>query len=638
MKQERQKNRTFYTFCCDFKCRLDRIHDRSIISCQMNDVFIFYNLRLEVMSNDTKVLMLIVFGVEIISSLFDRSFRHSQEGFFMMLMEAKNIKFSYGDKTILDFEHFSIYENDRIGLVGSNGAGKTTLLQILTGELEPEEGKVEVNCEIAYFKQFDEVSKDDITCNRELKEFHVTAQAREELISGGEKTRVRLASALSKNAHILFADEPTSNLDLQGVKLLGQKFKQQKTMILISHDRDLLDAVCNRIIEVRDTKLFVYHGNYSEYEKQRQENYEREWAEYEAYTDEKDRLERIYKEKAEHARAIGERPTKLSPAECRLRNFLALRPFDVKQKSMQSSAKAVQKRIEHMEVKDKPKEQPKIRPDFRLTNPPENKIIIEARNLNYAYGDHVIFEKAEFAIKNHKRVALVGDNGSGKTTLFNLIKNGYEGIRIVPKAKIGYFYQGFDNLDYSKTVLQNVMQDSIQKEEVARMILARLLLKESDIKKQAGVLSGGEKIKLAFAKLFISDANVLILDEPTNFLDLPSVEAIEELFSSYEGTLVFVSHDKRFINAIATELLMLKGKKLIPFEGTYDAYEKSQKRSTKADNSSVLLTAAQMRMTSIMARFSDARENREKLEQEYEETRLEIKRLTDKMNHMQEQV
>ncbi len=172
--------------------------------------------------------------------------------------------------------------------------------------------------------------------------------------------------------------------------------------------------------------------------------------------------------------------------------------------------------------------------------------------------------------------ALIGENGAGKTTLLNLIRQEYTlnkgTIYVVPKASIGLLDQNMASLDLEKTVLQNVMEESVQKEGIARTILDRLLLSARDMQKKAGVLSGGERIKLAFAKLFVGRANVLILDEPTNYLDIPSVEALEEMFSEYEGVLIFVSHDEAFIRACATEILEIKNGKAIPFLGTPEEF------------------------------------------------------------------
>ena len=204
-------------------------------------------------------------------------------------------------------------------------------------------------------------------------------------------------------------------------------------------------------------------------------------------------------------------------------------------------------------------------------------MVIRGEDICFSYEDgREIFENASFQIRNRSRVAIVGENGAGKTTLLNLIRQEYTlnkgTIYVVPKASIGLLDQNMASLDLEKTVLQNVMEESVQKEGIARTILDRLLLSARDMQKKAGVLSGGERIKLAFAKLFVGRANVLILDEPTNYLDIPSVEALEEMFSEYEGVLIFVSHDEAFIRACATEILEIKNGKAIPFLGTPEEF------------------------------------------------------------------
>ena len=176
------------------------------------------------------------------------------------------------------------------------------------------------------------------------------------------------------------------------------------------------------------------------------------------------------------------------------------------------------------------------------------------------------------------KVALIGGNGTGKTTLLNLIINGGDDITKAPKAKLGYFYQDFENLDFGKTVLDNALADSVQKPDKVRLILARLLFRGDDVFKKASVLSGGEKVKLSLAKLLTSDANVLLLDEPTNYLDIDSLEAVQTLLADYDGTLVFVSHDKEFVNAISNKLLVVQNRQLIMFDGNLDEYEIKKER------------------------------------------------------------
>lgn len=496
-------------------------------------------------------------------------------------IKAENIQMKFGEQEVLKIDRLTIYEGEKVGLVGANGAGKTTLLRILAGELVPDGGTVKTMRDTCFFRQFagDAAPDSSYICasdinrleldGKAVSDLHVQGKVWADAVSGGEETRLRLAQIFSNDKPLVFLDEPTSNLDRKGIAILRRKLENIDTMVLVSHDRALLNALCTRIIELEHGRLKSYDGNYDDYMEQKQAAVERQWTEYENYTAEKRRLEKVYQEKKEHAKQIEKRPRNMSPREAGLRNFLSHHPKDAKARKMEKSAANVQQRIASLEVKEKPRELPKIRPDFRLTDPPENRIVIRGEDICFSYENGPeIFRDASFQISNHSRVAIVGDNGAGKTTLLHLIRDAalsglmFGTISVVPKAAIGLFEQNLSTIDYTKTVLENVMEVSIQKEAIARTVLSRLLFFENDMKKPAGILSGGERIKLAFAKLFVSRVNVLILDEPTNYLDLPSIEALEAMFSEYEGTLVFVSHDEEFIRKVATDVLEVKDGKI----------------------------------------------------------------------------
>ncbi|MCM1192760.1 MAG: ABC-F type ribosomal protection protein [Butyrivibrio sp.] len=491
---------------------------------------------------------------------------------------AEKIEMEFGEREIFRFDRLTVYEGEKVGLVGANGAGKTTLLRLLAGDLKPTRGSVKLAGDAAFFRQFAEEGQDKCIADaeicelsgKEVSDMRVQDKIWEQSVSGGEETRIRLAQMFSSDKPIVFLDEPTSNLDRKGIAVLKRKLAALDTIVIVSHDRALLNELCTRIVEIEAGKLTEYCGNYDDYMEQKQAAVARQWTEYENYHAEKKRLEKVFQEKKEHARQIERRPKNMTPREAGLRNLLSKHPQDAKARKMERAAKNVRHRIDAMEVREKPRELPRIRPDFRLTDPPENRYVIRGEGLCFAYeGGPALFENASFQIANHSRVAIVGDNGAGKTTLLHLIcaaageSMGGTGIKapeagavlVVPKARIGVFEQDLSTVDYGKTVLDNVMEVSVQQETVARTILSRLLFFENDMKKPAGVLSGGERIKLAFARLFVSRVNLLILDEPTNYLDIPSIEALEEMFAEYEGTLVFVSHDEAFIRKVATEVL-----------------------------------------------------------------------------------
>jgi macrolide transport system ATP-binding/permease protein len=530
----------------------------------------------------------------------------------MLILEAGNIKKYYSHRLIIEFDELKVYSGDKIGIVGQNGSGKTTLMNILSNEIEPDEGFVRQYCDIAYIRQFsDEMIEAD---QKILSELNLSQKLNQKVFSGGERTRIKIANAFSNENLLLFADEPTANLDYKGIELLKQKLYEMDSFLLISHDRNLLDCLCNKILEVRDGKIKLYNGNYSSYKEQNELELRSAEQEFEKYISEKTKLEEAVRDRQRKSRSMKKAPRRMGNSEARLHT----REANEKQEKVNNAVNSLKTRLQKLEVKEKTKELPQIKLDFSLTNPPENKIVISAEKLNFSYGKKKIFDNVNFNIYNGSKTALWGENGTGKTTLLNLINSkSSENIYIVPKARIGYFHQSFENLEENKSVLENVMKDSVQTQTVARTILARLLISGDDVYKNVGVLSGGERIKVSFAKLFVSDANVLLLDEPTNYLDMMSIEALENVLSNYEGTVLFVSHDSAFVNAVADRLLTIEDKAITYFEGTLDEYKLSKQKTQTAVKNETERIAIQMRITEIVAKLSKHGADKEALEAEY---------------------
>ncbi|MBP7176512.1 MAG: ABC-F type ribosomal protection protein [Thermoclostridium sp.] len=540
----------------------------------------------------------------------------------MLILEAQNVKKYYGDRLIFVLEDLKVYTGDRIGIIGLNGSGKTTLLNILAGETEPDEGVVRHFCNIAYIRQF---SQEEICADQKLiSEFSLSGKTDQQVYSGGEQTRIKIANAFSEDNLLVFADEPTSNLDYKGVELLAAKLEKVPSFLLISHDRYLLDSLCNRIIEVKDGSIRTFSGNYSDYREQNELECRNAEMEYEKYVSEKVKLESAIRNRKDRSTSMRKAPKRMGNSEARLHT----RAANEKQEKVNNAANSLKTRIEKLEVKEKPREQPTIKLDFSLTRPPANKIILSATRLTFSYGTRKIIDNACFDIPNHTKTALWGENGTGKTTLLNLIYNqSTDAIKIVPQAVMGYFHQSFENLDFHQSILHNVMKSSVQSETVARSILARLLITRDAVHKNVGVLSGGEKIKVSFAKLFVSDANVLLLDEPTNYLDMASMKALEEVLKSYEGTVVFVSHDREFVNSVADRLLILENAKITAFDGKLNDYHKSLKQDTESVASGMGKMTLQMKLSEIIARMSSPKADKDALEQEYAKVVEQLKML-----------
>lgn len=528
-----------------------------------------------------------------------------------LLLSASPIVHYFGERKILDVEVLHVVEGDRIGIVGQNGAGKTTLLNILAGELEPDEGCVIRKAPVSYFKQFrEDVVHVDLEQCRKLGLSGNTPLAHP---SGGEWTRLGLA-AMAQAPLLLFADEPTANLDADGVERCCQLLEQCGALLIVSHDRAVLDRLCNRIIEIEDGHAHFYTGNFSAYHAQKEKALKRQWLDYEQYRSEKSRLEQAARQRSQASRRIKKAPSRMGNSEARLHK----RAAGEKMEKLDNASKAILSRLEQLEVKEKPREAAQVRIDFSLTDPPANRNVVTGEGITFGYGDRLIFDNAAFVLPKGSKTALIGQNGSGKTTLMNLMDVGAPGIRVVPKATIGYFRQNLDALDLSRSVMENVMADSVQSEKTMRGILARLLIRRDDVFKKAGDLSGGERVKLVFAKLFGSAANLLLLDEPTNFLDMPAIEALQTMVNDYEGTILFVSHDRAFVDGCATRLLRIENKKLLAFEGSLARWERQQTAPPSAKSMDSMLL--ELRLAEVIARLSDPNcPNKDELENDYQQ-------------------
>lgn len=545
----------------------------------------------------------------------------------MLIIEAVNIKKYYGDRKILDIENLKVYSEDRIGIVGLNGAGKTTLINILCGKAEPDEGFVKIygSCSIA--EQL--VSEEYTDINKKAaNKFGIMDEWKDHL-SGGEKTRFKLAKCFEKDSNIIIADEPTSNLDIEGIELLQNKFKEYRgAFVIISHDREFLDKLCNKIIELDDGKIKEYSGNYTDFKLQKDMERERQLFEYDQYKDEKKRLENAIAEAKSKVKTMRKAPARMGNSEARLHSKMGNQKAKA---SLDSAAKNMQARIEHLEVKERPKEIQKIKLDALDNGELYSSIIISGKNINKVFQSKTIFSNAEFNIYNHTRTALIGPNGSGKSTLIKMIMSGDTQIRVSKSAKIGYFSQDMDILQDELSILENVMKDSLYDETFVRILLSRLLFRREEVYKKVKVLSGGERVKVSFAKVFLSDINLLILDEPTNYLDIYSMEAVEEALKDYDRTVLFVSHDRKFVSTVANSIIDIENQKLVCFKGSYAEYmdKKNRKADVNKENIKSQIFVLENRLTELIGRLSFPAKNdkREALDREYNETLMKLKEL-----------
>ncbi len=313
-------------------------------------------------------------------------------------------------------------------------------------------------------------------------------------------------------------------------------------------------------------------------------------------------------------------PKNLNRSEARLGKDY----YGGKQKKLARVGKALETRIDKLEKVDKPYIAPDVKIPLALENRLYSKVIVSAENLTVAFGERVLLQNASFEILNGQKVALTGPNGAGKTTLLKMILNRESPIKVATNAKLGYFSQKLDILNPQATILENVLNTAIHTETIVRIVLAKLLFKNDDVHKRVDVLSGGELVKVALAKVLLSDINLLVLDEPTNYLDIESMEALEELLKNFEGTIIFVSHDQYFLEKIATRKLVITSKS-IQVAKIDTLVDEPKTTSSKPDKKLLLQT----RLSEVIGKLSFAQSEEERLtwDREYTEILAQLKEL-----------
>ncbi|MBQ4089677.1 MAG: ABC-F family ATP-binding cassette domain-containing protein [Clostridia bacterium] len=548
-----------------------------------------------------------------------------------ILLEARDIHKSYALRTVLDIKNFEIYDGERIGLVGENGAGKSTFIKILSGAMEPDSGVVIRHAPIHVIAQQGDFTEDEF--DPALRS-EFSAQDSRDGLSGGEKTRRRIAGALSGRGGILFADEPTTDLDAKGVERLERRLREfDGALVLISHDRALLDSLCSRIVQLEDGHITSFPGNYSAYRAELENRREHQQFLYDKYRAEEKRIKGMIQHEYEHAAQKGHLPKRMGNSEARLHK----RETTVVQGKIHQTRKMFESRLSQLEKVDRPREDPSIAMKLGAATPVTSRTALEIRMLNLRAGSKALLENASLRLPVGTKTALLGDNGCGKTTLLSRIAKDRHNpaIRISPGVKVGWFDQDHKStLNMELTALENAMRASIFPESTVRTILARLNMRGDDVFKPLNVLSGGELAKVALAGLFASDINLLILDEPTNHLDIFTLEALQGVLSEYAGTILVVSHDRRFVADIADRLIFFENRKLVTFEGNMEAYAAAQNADRTRDDYQLEITRLQMRLAAIAARMSAPKkgDSPEKLNAEYEAVLEEMNALKKQQN------
>jgi len=522
------------------------------------------------------------------------------------MISTANITMQFGDKPLFEDISVNFGDGNRYGLIGANGSGKSTFMKILDGTLEPTNGNVsltpnerigKLNQDQFAYEEFNvvdtvimgykelwdvKVERDRIYGLPEMSEEEgmkvgdlemefaemdgYTAESRAgellmgvgipiELHSGpmskvapGLKLRVLLAQALFSDPDILLLDEPTNNLDIHTIRWLEKVLQERRsTMIIISHDRHFLNAVCTHMadLDYRDIKLFP--GNYDEY-----------------MTAAEMVRERMYAENAKKKAQIAELQTFVS-------RFSA-------NASKAKQATSRQKQLDKIKL-DEIKPSSRINPFIRFKQDKKlfrNAIEVEALSMAY---DEPLFSNQTFNIEVGERLAIIGQNGAGKTTMLQNLLDHVPAtggkVKWSENVEIGYYAQDHaDDFEMDITVYDWMYQwrKNAEDEQFVRGVLGQLLFSKDDIKKKVSVLSGGEKGRMLFGKIMMQRPNVIVMDEPTNHLDMESIESLNLALSNYEGTLIFVSHDREFVSSLATQLFEIEDQKINHFVGSYDEY------------------------------------------------------------------
>ena len=546
-----------------------------------------------------------------------------------MILSVSNINKSFNEVPILKNVSFHIEDYDKAAIVGINGAGKTTLLRIIMGELIPDDGLVTVSRDksIGYLSQNEAVSgentiydellsmkQDIIALEQKMRSVELQMKAasedslqrlmntyadlthafesangyayRSELtgvlkglgfteeeftrsvstLSGGQKTRVALGKLLLIKPDLIILDEPTNHLDMSSITWLETFLRSYKgAVIIVSHDRYFLDRIANKVIEIDNTKATVFTGNYSDYAAKKEIL---RTAEYNAYMKQQQEIR--------HQEEVIEK----------------LKSFN-REKSIRR-AESREKMLDKIDVLDKPVT---VRSDMHLKLEPKyasGNDVLHVENLSKSFGSLTLFEHLAFDLRKGEHVAIIGDNGTGKTTILKMINDLVEPdtgeIRLGSNVAIGYYDQEHHVLHPDKTLFEEISDDypTLTNTEI-RNTLAAFLFTGEDVFKQIKSLSGGERGRVSLAKLMLSEANFLILDEPTNHLDIMSKEILEDALNAYTGTVLYVSHDRYFINKTASRILDLNRRTLTDYLGNYDYYLE------KRDEQLALIDAAESR-------------------------------------------
>ena len=595
-----------------------------------------------------------------------------------MILSCQGISKSFGEKVILEDASFHIEEREKAALIGNNGAGKTTLLRIIMNELHADSGQVVLmkDRQIGYLAQYQDVQghrtvyeellstkqyiidMEERMRSMELEMKHASGEELDRLmnsytrlthefelengyaykselmgvlnglgfaeedfnkqvatLSGGQKTRVALGKLLISKPDILLLDEPTNHLDMESIAWLETYLLNYPgAVFIVSHDRYFLDKVVTKVVEIEAGHVRMYSGNYSAYAEKKAQLRD---AQYKAYLNQQRGIK--------HQEAV----------------IVKLKSFN-REKSIKR-AESREKMLNKIQRIEKPLE---VQSQMRLSLEPRvvsGNDVLTVEELAKSFPQQKLFSNISFQIKRGERVALIGNNGTGKTTMLKILNGLLDAdagsFSLGAKVQIGYYDQEHHVLHAEKTIFQEISDTypTLTETEIRNM-LAAFLFTGDDVFKEISALSGGERGRVSLAKLMLSEANFLILDEPTNHLDIASKEILEEALNSYTGTVLYVSHDRYFINQTATRILDLTNQSVVNYIGDYDYYLEKKEELTEKYAPSAVETATEAKeeapsegkLTWQQQKEEQARKRKQENELKKVETRIEELETRDK--------
>ncbi len=488
------------------------------------------------------------------------------------ILQGKHISKEFGDKVILNDINFEIESGKKIGIVGSNGAGKTTLADIITNTVKPTSGQLlwqYSGMDIGYMKQATEYL--DL----------------EQTLSGGERTKKLLTQLLYSKKDFLVLDEPTNHLDYEGVKWLIKQIKAFKgAVVIISHDRFFLDQCIDSIMEIDQGKIVNYNGNYSFYREEKRRRYESQLHLFM----EQEKLKSQIRGQIEELKGWSEKAHRESRKKAiATGNKLGGKEYNrVKAKKMDKAVKSRIKRLEKIEVGGLIKPEEEIKVLFQLEATKKvGDTILQAKDIRKFYGNKLIFNQSSFYVKRGEKIGVYGVNGCGKSTLVKAILKQIplEGeIRISQERKIGYISQDVLDIKEEKSILQVFEATNKEEERQIRMALVQMGFSNDRLYDKAEVLSLGERMKLKLLLLIRQGCEVLILDEPTNHIDLHVREQLEETLKDYNGTLILVTHDRYMLEQLCDKLLVFENQIIRRYEyGIREYLERKEQKQVAQD-------------------------------------------------------